>query len=126
MHLRHMQIPVDTIFVVGIVPGYIFWSEVFPVILSQILYGLHFLSLATVVAHHQNHYNRGQYDILGFYLVQMHQYCSFLIVILRQLGLQSLEIPILIRLSSANCLQCKGLHPQQIKHQFAIVCGNVP
>ena len=28
MHLRHMQIPVDTIFVVGIVPGYIFWSDV--------------------------------------------------------------------------------------------------
>ncbi|CDN11597.1 hypothetical protein RintRC_3243 [Richelia intracellularis] len=28
MHLRHMQIPVDTFFVVGIVPGYIFWSDV--------------------------------------------------------------------------------------------------
>ena len=101
MYLRHMQIPVDTIFVVGIVPGYIFWSEVFPVVVNHILYGLHFLSLATVVlslatvvAHHQNHYNRGQYDILGFYLVHMEQYCSFLIVILRQLGLQELERPI--------------------------------
>ena len=92
MHLRHMQIPVDTIFVVGIVPGYIFESDVFPVVLSQILYGLHFLSLATVVAHHQNHYNRGQYDILGFDLIQMHQYCSFLIIILRQLGFQELDI----------------------------------
>ena len=94
MHLRHMQIPVNTIFVVGIVPGYIFLSEVFPVVLSQILYGLNFLSLATVVAHHQNNYNRWQYEILEFYLVQMHQYCSFLIVLLRQLGWQELEIPI--------------------------------
>ena len=92
MHLRHMQIPVDTIFVVGIVPGYIFLSDVFPVVLSQILYRLHFLSLATVVPHHQNHHNRGQYHILGFYLVQMHQYCSFLIVLLRQLGFQELDI----------------------------------
>ena len=28
MHLQHMQIPVDKISVVWIVPGYIFWSDV--------------------------------------------------------------------------------------------------
>jgi hypothetical protein len=39
-------------------------------------------------------------------------------------GLQELEIPILMRASSANFLQYKGLHPPQIKRLFAIVFGS--